>query len=243
MSGPAEMGAKLQVKCLACSLSRLCLAASLSADEVAKLERIVRRNRPLKRGEYLFKANEPMEHVYALRSGAIKNFLLDAEGAERVTGFLLPGEMLGLDAIGASCYRSFAVALEVSLVCAIRLDQLVDLSGQISGLRYQLLHMLSLGIQGKDEHLRCCHGRAEQRLAIFLLGMSARYQARGLQADVFNLPMSRGDIANYLDLTLETVSRLFSRFVHAGFMLCAGREVRLIDMQGLVNLTRLEEPT
>lgn len=179
MSGSAEMGARPHVKCLACSLSRLCLPASLSADEVDKLERIVRRNRPLKRGEYLFKANEPMEHVFALRSGAIKNFLLDAEGTERVTGFLLPGEMLGLDAIGASHYRSFAVALELSLVCSIRLDQLVDLSGQIPGLRYQLLHMLSLGIQGKDEHLRCCHGRAEQRLAIFLLGMSARYQARG----------------------------------------------------------------
>lgn len=243
MSGSVEMGARPHVKCLACSLSRLCLPASLSADEVDKLERIVRRNRPLKPGEYLFKANEPMEHVFALRSGAIKNFLLDADGTERVTGFILPGEMLGLDAIGSSHYRSFAMALEISLVCSIRLDQLVDLSGEIPGLRYQLLHMLSLGIQGKDEHLRCCHGRAEQRLAVFLLGMSTRYQARGLRGDVFNLPMSRGDIANYLDLTLETISRLFSRFIHSGFMQCAGREVRLIDMRGLVNLTHLEGPT
>ncbi|MFR0713545.1 fumarate/nitrate reduction transcriptional regulator Fnr [Enterobacterales bacterium BD_CKDN230030183-1A_HGKHYDSX7] len=243
MSGSAEMGARPHVKCLACSLSRLCLPASLSAGEVDKLERIVRRNRPLKRGEYLFKANEPMEHVFALRSGAIKNFMLDADGTERVTGFILPGEMLGLDAIGSSHYRSFAVALEISLVCSIRLDQLVDLSGQIPGLRYQLLHMLSLGIQGKDEHLRCCHGRADQRLAIFLLGMSARYQARGLRADMFKLPMSRADIANYLDLTQETISRLFGRFVHSGFLQCVGREVRLIDMQGLVNLTHLEEAT
>lgn len=242
MSGSAEMGARPHVKCLACSLSRLCLPASLSADEVDKLERIVRRNRPLKRGEYLFKPMS-MEHVFALRSGAIKNFLLDADGTERVTGFILPGEMLGLDAIGASHYRSFAVALEISLVCSIRLDQLVDLSGQIPGLRYQLLHMLSLGIQGKDEHLRCCHGRADQRLAVFLLGMSARYQARGLRADMFKLPMSRADIANYMDLTQETISRLFGRFVHSGFLQCVGREVRLIDMQGLVNLTHLEEPT
>ncbi|XBT41581.1 helix-turn-helix domain-containing protein [Pseudomonas viridiflava] len=242
MSGPVDIGARPHVKCLACSLSRLCLPASLSADEVDQLERIVRRNRPLKKGAYLFKADEPMEHVFALRSGAIKNFLLDAEGNERVTGFVLPGEMLGLDAIGASHYRSYALALEVSLVCSIRLDQLVDLSGQIPGLRYQLLHMLSLGIQGKDEHLRCCHGRADQRLSIFLLGMSARYHDRGLRADVFNLPMSRSDIANYLDLTQETVSRLFTRFIEAGFMQCAGREVRIVDQQGLLNLSRLEEP-
>lgn len=240
MSGSVEMRTSPHVKCLSCLLSRLCLPASLSANEVDKLERIVRRSRPLKKGEYLFKANEPMEHVFALSSGAIKNFLLDAEGTERVTGFILPGKMLGLDAIGASHYRSFAIALEISLVCSIKLDQLVDLSGQIPGLRSQLLHMLSLGIQVKDEHLRCCHGRADKRLAIFLLGMSARYQARGLRADVFKLPMSRGDIANYLDLTLETISRLFSRFVHEGVMQCAGREVKLIDMQQLVNLTHLE---
>ena len=243
MSGPLDMGARPHVKCLACSLSRLCLPASLSTEEVDKPERIVRRNRPLKKGEYLFKADEPMDHVYALRSGAIKSFLLDAGGNERVTGFVLPGEMLGLDAIGAWHYRSYALALEVSLVCSIRLDQLVDLSGQIPGLRYQLLHMLSLGIQSKDEHLRCCHGRAEQRLSIFLLGMSERYHERGLRADVFNLPMSRGDIANYLDLTLETVSRLFSRFTQAGFVKCVGREVKLVDLQGLLNLSRLEEPT
>ncbi|MBA6109957.1 helix-turn-helix domain-containing protein [Pseudomonas asiatica] len=242
MSGPEDMGIKPQVECLACSLSRLCLPASLSVDEVEKLERIIRRNRPLKRGEYLFKADEPMGHVFALRSGVIKNFLIDSEGNERVTGFVLPGEILGLDAIGASHYRSYALALDVSLVCSIRLDQLVDLSGQIPGLRYQLLHMLSLGIQGKDEHLRCCHGRAEQRLSLFLLGMAARYQERGLRADVLNLPMSRGDIANYLDLTLETVSRLFSRFNQAGLLQCVGREVRLIDQQGLLKLSRMEEP-
>lgn len=241
MSDSADVGARPHVKCLACSLSRLCLPASLSAEEVDKLERIVRRNRPLKKGEYLFKADEPMDHVFALRSGAITNFLLDAEGNERVTGFILPGEMLGLDAIGASHYRSYALALDVSLVCSIKLDQLVDLSGQIPGLRYQLLHMLSQGIQSKDEHLRCCHGRADQRLAIFLLGMSARYHERGLRTDLFNLPMSRGDIANYLDLTLETISRLFSRFVQAGFIECVGREVRIVDQQGLVNLGRLED--
>lgn len=241
MSGPVDMGARPHVKCLACSLSRLCLPASLDVDEVDKLERIVRRSRPLKKGEYLFKADEPMEQVFALRSGAIKNYLLDADGNEQVLGFVLPGEMLGLDAIGAGRYRSYALALDVSMVCSIRLDQLVELSGQISGLRYQLLHMLSLGLQGKDEHLRCCQGRADQRLSTFLLGMSARYQQRGLCAGAFSLPMSRGDIANYLDLTQETVSRLFSRFIQAGLLECSGREVRLIDQQGLADLSRREE--
>lgn len=240
MPGEPIPTARPQVKCLACSLSRLCLPASLSVDEVDKLECIVRRNRPLKKGEYLFKADEPMKQVFSLRSGAIKNYLLDTEGCERVTGFVLPGEMLGLDAIGESHYRSFAVALDVSMVCSIKLDQLMELSGQIPGLRYQLLHMLSLGIQGKEAHLDCCQGSAEKRLALFLLGLSARYHERGLRADFFNLPMSRGDIANYLDLTLETVSRLFSRFNRDQLIACQGREVRLLSQQGLVSLCHLE---
>ncbi|WP_069864734.1 fumarate/nitrate reduction transcriptional regulator Fnr [Pseudomonas citronellolis] len=229
-----------QVNCQACSLSRLCLPASLSDGEVEELDRIVRRSRPLQKGEYLFRADEPMQHVFAVRSGALKSYLLDANGGEQVTGFVLPGEMLGLDAIGSPRFPGYAVALEVSMVCSIGLEQLEDLSGRIPGLRHQLLHILSQGIQGEYAHIRCSRERAEQRLAGFLLGLSARYQQRGLSQDRFTLPMSRGDIGNYLDLTMETVSRLFTRFVQTGLIDCHGREVRLLDRQNLCRLSGVE---
>lgn len=229
-----------QVSCLACSLSRLCLPASLTEGEVAELDRIVRRNRPLHKGEYLFRAGEPMRQVFALRSGALKTYLLESNGDQQVTGFVLPGEMIGLDAIGAPSFRGFAVALETSLVCAIDLEQLEDLSGRIPGLRHRLLHILSQGIHGEHEHIRCNRERAEQRLAQFLLSLSARYQQRGLCQDRFTLCMTRGDIGNYLDLTLETISRLFTRFVQTGLIACEGREVHLLNHQELCRLSGIE---
>lgn len=231
----------LHVNCHACSLSRLCLPASLTDSEVAELDRIVRRNRPLHKGEYLFRAGEPMRQIFALRSGALKTYLLETNGDQQVTGFVLPGELVGLDAIGATEFRGFAVALETSLVCAIDLEQLEDLSGRIPGLRHQLLHILSQGIHGEHEHIRCNRERAEQRLAQFLLGLSARYQQRGLRQNEFMLPMTRGDLGNYLDLTLETISRLFTRFAQSGLIECHGREVRLLNRPELCRLSGIEE--
>lgn len=232
---------RLQVSCQACSLSRLCLPASLSNSEVEELDHIVRRNRPLHKGDYLFRADEPMQQVYAVRSGAIKTYLLDCSGNEQVTGFILPGEMLGLDAIGAERFRGYAIALETSMVCGIGLDQLEELSGRIPGLRHQLLHILSQGIHGEHEHIRHSRERAEQRLATFLLGLSARYRQRGLSPDAFVLPMTRAEIGNYLDLTVETVSRLFTRYTQAGLIECHGREVRLLDRGGLCRMGGLHE--
>ena len=230
-----------QVNCYACSLSRLCLPASLTDSEVEELDQIVRRNRPLHKGEYLFRAGEPMRQIFVLRSGALKTYLLESSGDHQVTGFVLPGELIGLDAIGAAEFRSFAVALETAMVCAIDLEQLEELSGRIPGLRHQLLHILSQGIHGEHEHLRCNRERAEQRLAQFLLSLSARYQQRGLREDQFMLPMTRGDIGNYLDLTLETISRLFTRFVQSELIECQGREVHLLNRSELCRLGGIEE--
>ena len=222
------------------SVCSSCLPASLTEGEVAELDRIVRRNRPLHKGEYLFRAGEPMRQVFALRSGALKTYLLESNGDQQVTGFVLPGEMIGLDTIGAPSFRGFAVALETPLVCAIDLEQLEDLSGRIPGLRHPLLHILSQGIHGEHEHIRCNRERAEQRLAQFLLSLSARYQQRGLRQDRITLCMTRGDIGNYLDLTLETISRLFTRFVQTGLIECEGRELHLLNQQELCRLSGIE---
>lgn len=241
MSDASPPVLRAQVSCQSCSLSRLCLPASLEDDEIAELDNIVRRNRPLHKGDYLFRAEDPMQHVFALRSGALKTYLLDKDGKEQITGFILPGEMLGLDAIGSQRFRGYAMALETSLACAIALPQLEELSGRIPGLRHQLLQILSHGIHSEHQHIGQSRERAEQRLATFLLGLSARYRQRGLSPNNFILPMTRSEIGNYLDLTVETVSRLFTRYVQSGLIECQGREVRLLDRAALCNLGGLHE--
>jgi CRP/FNR family transcriptional regulator len=232
--GKSELSRRTtHVTCHDCSLSHLCLPDSLLDAEINRLEEIIKRNRPLHKHEYLIRAGDPVQNVYALRSGAIKTYLLNPEGVDQVTGFHLPGELIGLDAIGENSYPSYSIALETSMVCAIPLHQLEELAGMIPGLRKQLLHTMSRELQA--EHERQSHAResAEQRLAAFLLNLSARYSKRGLSASNFILPMSRSDIANYLGMTTETVSRLFTRFRDLNLIDSYGRELRLLDIQAL----------
>ncbi|MDH4584506.1 fumarate/nitrate reduction transcriptional regulator Fnr [Pseudomonas sp. BN415] len=225
--------ASLRINCHDCSLNRFCLPVSLREAEISELEGIIKRNRPIHKHDYLIRAGEPVQHVYALRSGAIKTYLLTADGVEQITGFHLPGELIGLDAIGRDNYPSYSVALETSAVCTIPLHQLEELAGVIPGLRKQLLSTMSREIH--VEHERHSHSRdsAEQRFAAFLLNLSARYSQRGLSASKFVLPMKRCDIGNFLGMTTETVSRLFTRFREQGLIDGEGREVRLLDIQAL----------
>ncbi len=231
---------KIQMNCHDCTLSRLCLPACLQHGEVDLLENIVKRNRPLHKGEHLFRAGEPMRQVYALRSGALKTYLLDQDGNQQITGFILPGELVGLDAFGSSSFPSYAEALETSLVCTIPLAELEELAGHIPSLRKRLLVTLSRELHEEQQHYSHNRESAEQRLAVFLLNLSARYSRRSLSATSFILSMSRGEIGNYLGLTTETVSRLFSRLRQQGLLEISGRELRLKHPAALNRLGRIE---
>ena len=221
------------VTCHDCSLARLCLPVSLQETEIGSLEAIIKRNRPLHRHEYLIRAGDPVQHVYALRSGALKTYLLDPDGGDQIIGFHLPSEMVGLDALGMDRHPSYCVALQTSTVCAIPLHQLEELAGVIPGLRKQLLHIMSREIHEEHEHQSHTRESAEQRLVAFLLNLSARYSKRGFSASNFVLPMTRSEIGNYLGMTTETVSRLFSRFRDLNLIASSGNEVRLLDIQAL----------
>jgi CRP/FNR family transcriptional regulator len=231
---------KIQMNCHDCTLNRLCLPSCLAHSEVELLESIVKRNRPLHKAEHLFRAGDAMQQVYALRSGALKTYLLDQDGSEQITGFILPGELVGLDAFGNHCFPSYAVALETSLVCTIPLTDLEELAGSIPSLRKQLLKTLSRELHEEQQHYSHNRESAEQRLAIFLLNLSQRYSRRNLSATSFILSMSRGEIGNYLGLTTETISRLFSRFRQLGLLQIKGRELHLMQPTALNRLGKIE---
>lgn len=233
LNKPESSSRPVHVSCHDCSLARLCLPVSLDESEINRLESIIKRNRPLHKDEYLIRAGDPVQHVYALRSGALKTYLLNPEGVEQIIGFHLPSEIIGLDAIGVDSYPSYSVALETSMICAIPLQQLEELAGVIPGLRLQLLHIMSREIHEEHEHHSHTRETAEQRLIAFLLNLSARYSKRGLSASNFVLPMNRSDIGNYLGMSTETVSRLFTRFRDLNLIASAGHEVRLLDILAL----------
>lgn len=225
--------------CHNCSVSCVCLPASLSDEALCRLERLIMRIRPLRKREHLLRAGDPVRYLYALRAGSLKTFLLSADGVEHITGFMLPGDLAGLDALGMGQYPHYCVALEHSTVCVMPLQQLDELAGLIPALRQQLFRSLSRGTHEDHEHQSLSHESAMQRLIAFLLNFSARCCKRGLSATSFRLPMSRSDIANYLGMTTETASRLFTRLRDMKLIVSSGHEIQLLDIQALSTHARL----
>lgn len=228
---------KIRVTCANCSLTELCLPRGMSEDAVQKLEKIVKRASPLQKGEYLFRGGDPFSGIYAVRSGLLKVYANSDGGEEQIIGFYLPGEMLGLDAIEHNKHTCFAVALETSSYCTIPFDDLSAICKLIPELQDQLFKIMSRELTNENQMLLTLGKKnAEEKVATFLLTISNRYRTLGYSANHFKLTMSRQEIGNYLGVTFETVSRIFSRFQRDGIIKVNKKYINLNDMDALKKL-------
>ena len=231
-----EIG-KLKTACSACSLHELCLPAGLSAEELKSVDQMIDRRRPVKRGDYLFRAGAALHVLYAIRLGFIKSCVLHEDGREQVAGFHMMGDLLGMDAIGSNQHLCDAVALEDSDVCEIPLQDLETLSRQIPSLQQHFHRIMSREI-ARDHGMMLLLGsmRAEERLAAFLLNLSQRFALRGYSPTEFHLRMTREEIGSYLGLKLETVSRALSHFQAQGMIAVQNKHLRILKIDGLREL-------
>lgn len=225
------------IHCQNCSLSELCIPFSLNNEELTQLDSIIDRKRPIHKKDQLFCNGEKLTSLYAIRSGTFKTFIINQQGNEQITGFHLPGDLLGFDAIATSEHPSFAQALETGMVCEIPYDMLDDLSATLPKLRRQLLKLMSSEIKTDQGMLSLLNQKnAEQRLASFILMLSHRYKALNLSPNEFRLTMTRNDIANYLGLSVETISRLFNRLSKQGLLTVNGKLIVIDQLDGLKDI-------
>ncbi|UTW07708.1 fumarate/nitrate reduction transcriptional regulator Fnr [Pseudomonas benzenivorans] len=230
MSQCAKPRAPHQAHCKDCSLAPLCLPLSLNLEDLDALDEIVKRGRPLKKGEYLFRQGDTFGSLFAVRSGALKTFSLSDGGTEQITGFHLPSELVGLSGMDTERYPVSAQALETTSICEIPFERLDELAAQLPQLRRQLMRIMSREIR-EDQHMMLLLSKktADERIASFLVNLSARFSARGFSAQQFRLAMSRNEIGNYLGLAVETVSRVFTRFQRNKLLEAEGKEVHILD--------------
>ena len=234
---PITSQPKSAVACSSCCLKGVCLPCDLGRAEIDRFDEITATKRKVARGASLYLTGDRFESPYAVRSGAFKTVGVSRHGEEKVTGFHLPGELLGLDAISNGSHSYNAVALEDSEVCLIPFAELEQLANSIPALQHQLLRLVSSDIS-RDHGLMLLLGSmtAEQRLAAFLLSLSRRHQRLGFSASHFILRMTREEIGNYLGLTLETVSRLLSRFQREDLIAVRQRDIELKDADRLMEI-------
>lgn len=217
--------------CSTCAFSRACLSQGMDKSSLRDLHMLVEHIGPLHAGEHVFREGDAFEAIAAVRAGTVKTYSIDRDGREHVLGFHLPGEVIGLDAIAGDRFPCNAVALDTVTLCRFSFPKISVLAAQLPGVQQTLFRLLSRDIGAAS--LLAGDWSADERLAAFLVGMSRRLAARGFSAKRFQLTMGRADIANYLRLAPETVSRVLKRFQDEGLVRVDRREVELVSLPAL----------
>ncbi|KVE30806.1 Crp/Fnr family transcriptional regulator [Burkholderia sp. TSV86] len=235
---PASMRAnqpkRSTVRCSSCALRAVCMPPNLTPADFAQLDALICTTRQVKRGDTLYRSGDTFQSIYAVRTGSFKTVLTHRDGREHVTGFQIAGESLGLDGLHTGRHNTDARALEDSTVCIIPFTQLEQVCRDVRPMQHHVYQLMS-GEIVRESSLMALLGTmtAEQRIAAFLLNLSARFKARGYSPAEFNLRMTREEIGCYLGMKLETVSRMLSKFQRDGLVATRGKRIRIVDLDGL----------
>lgn len=220
--------------CELCPLDEHCILCSRFLPSSGASRSAALRSEKLKRGDTLFTAGQPFKQLYVIRSGSIKTSIIGREGESQITGFHLPGALLGLDGVAGGEYAHCAQALENCTLCSISFAEFSAHLASKPQYLQQLLRRVSLDIKRGNKTVfmlgRC---NAQQRMARFLLELSECYQRAGLASDRLSLTMSRTDIASYLGLASETACRVLQRFHASGLVHVERRDIQLKNIAQL----------
>lgn len=230
--------------CGNCGLASMCLPLGLTQPEMTKLDGIIKKSMPYRRGEPIFRQGDAFTSIYAVRAGMVKTTVVNARGEEQITGFYFPGELLGLNGLHENVCWGTAIALETVSLCEIPFTKLDELSALLPELRRQLMRQMSQEISD-DQNMMLVLAKtsAEEKLGNFLLRLSHRFKRLGFSATQFRLTMSRVEIGNYLGLAVETVSRTLTKLQQSGVIKVKGKEITILNMMGLACLDEhCEEP-
>src|SRR5690625_4664500 len=221
-------------RCAQYALRELCLPAGLDRDDLARGDRLVSERRWLAARDQLCPPGAPGHARYPVQAGSLKPQTAADGGELQSLGAHLPREIMGFDALADETHQCDAEPLEPSSVCKRPYGQLETLSSVLPGLQRQFMRLVSREVSASQHHMAVMgRGQAISRLALFLYNYGQRQNRLGRSRNQLSLTMSRADLANYLGLVLETVSRLFGRLQDKGLIRVKRREITILDMDGL----------
>jgi len=238
MTEPSQINfEQLKITCAKCTLRELCIPCGMDDAALEKIEEIVDRKKPVHKNDYLFRAGDSNASLYAVLSGSVKTLVDNPNGDEQIVGFHLPGELIGLDGFQNNAHTCSAVALETSSVCEFPIVDLDAICMHVPELQQSMRRLMSREV-ANDHAMLLLLGRmsADEKLASFLVSLSRRMEQRHWKKTEFNLSMPRQDIANYLGLAVETVSRLFAHFQETGLINVDRRRINILDLDRLRNI-------
>jgi CRP/FNR family transcriptional regulator len=223
--------------CQNCTFSGMCFGSNQgSSTQTQKSHRVYHR------GESLFSMGDTFDALYIVRAGSAKSYVSSSNGDEQISGFHHPGDLLGLDGFDSMKYAHSLRFLETSSVCRIGLTEFNRVMGESATIRQRLLRSMSHSLVDEQQLLLSISKlNAEQRLAKFLMDLSLRFEKRGLSGKIFDLSMTRIDIANFLGMAIETISRLLTKMQQQGIVDVNRRQISLLSMEKLRDCLKDEE--
>lgn len=209
----------------------------VTRDMEALLRGIPLRHRSLKAKEYVFRTGQPRHSLFLVHAGFFKTCLASADGREKITGFRMRGDMLGLDSLGIDTYACDAIALETGEIWEL---PYADLCGSLPEFEQRITSFLAAEIR-RDWNwmLTLSTLSADQRVVSFLLDMATRLGSLGFSRQHMILRMTRADLGSFLAIKLETVTRALSRLQDKGFIAVQGKEIILRDPASMNDLLQM----
>ncbi len=191
-------------------------------------------------GTAIHRAGDMFRSVFFLKSGAAKRLMIQEDGREQILGFPMPGELIGIEAIDSRKHTTTVMTLDMCALVEVPFEALEQLASTDVSVAHFLFRTLSAALREEHGWLAALGLlNADERLAAFLLDLSQRFAARGFSSHRFMLRMTRAEIGSFLGLTLETISRVFSRFQKLGLLKVTRRDIELLDMVALASLAQV----
>jgi CRP/FNR family transcriptional regulator len=214
-------------RCSACAVRSLSICGALDQADLAELERISRHVH-LAPSETLFTAGQVASSVHSLTAGVARLYKLLPDGRRQVIGFALPGDFLGT---APSDRYSYSVdAVDSVSTCRLSVEAFTQFIEQRPHLLLRINEFVARELMlAQDQMLLLGRRTAEEKVAAFLIAWRGRQGRAGNDQQTITLPMSRQDIADYLGLTIETVSRTLTRFEREKLLIIIAGGVRLLD--------------
>ncbi len=219
-----------ELNCDTCDARNRCPGADLDHNQLKLLSSITTTRGPFRAGQAIYKMEDHFKSLYVIQEGAVKVETVSEDGVNMVDGFFFAGEMFGIDAIGDSHYRNDAIALKKTRVCELPYAKLEILCASIPDLQHKIFKLMGHQIRMINDNL--VHNRylsAEKRVLIFLQKLSDSNVVKKTDDGQMPLPMSKGDMACYLGLRPESLSRALSKLSNEGIIRNHAKKIELLE--------------
>lgn len=224
---PTQISNSRKIKnCENCFVKKKCFIPQLPEEEISKLKGYVKFRSARSKGQIIYKNGDSFSSIFLISSGAIKSEVGLPNGHSQITDFHFPAEILGLDGFQNWHHHTDAIALGDIELCSINLKNFNGKLYETPVLRDQLFSLLSQNLNKLNHHLMILGGlKADKKLAWFLSSISEQFAKIGMKSDEYKLQMSREEIASYLGLTVETISRSFTQLQDLGLIESTSRNI------------------